>query len=114
MVKLAVTMAALCFVASSLCFADPPGHAHGVQFRFHPHNQANILDLESVQFLGVPGNMPPGLQKREGSLPPGLEKKGKIPPGWSKGQKRGWGNHSDLPSTTEVIRDLLDIDHGHD
>lgn len=23
-------------------------------------------------------------------LPPGLEKKGKTPPGWSKGKKKGW------------------------
>lgn len=32
-------------------------------------------------------NMPPGLLKK-GKMPPGLQ--GKTPPGWKKGQKRGW------------------------
>ena len=47
-----------------------------------------------VPEIAVPGitvsPTPPGLQNKE--LPPGLQKKNKTPPGWSKGQKRGWGD----------------------
>jgi len=32
------------------------------------------------------GNTPPG----QGTMPPGLAKQGKTPPGWDKGNKVGW------------------------
>jgi len=44
-----------------------------------------------VYLPGGPANLPPGLAKRHGRLPPGLEKqlleRGQLPPGL---EKRGW------------------------
>ena len=37
-------------------------------------------------------------------LPPGLEKQGKTPPGWSKGKKKGWDkDHAAAPESKESL-----------
>lgn len=38
-----------------------------------------------------------------GSLPPGLAKKDKTPPGWDKGKKEGWDKEGHKDSPIEVI-----------
>ncbi|MFQ5830779.1 MAG: hypothetical protein ACE5JD_16730 [Candidatus Methylomirabilia bacterium] len=45
---------------------------------------------------GWKGEVPPGIEKKGGEIPPGLSKedegegKGGKPPGWSRGKKKGW------------------------
>ena len=51
---------------------------------------------------GWNSDVPPGIEKKGGSIPPGLSKKGGRegkqgrPSGWSREEKEGWGD-SDIP-----------------
>ncbi len=44
---------------------------------------------------------------RSGGMPPGLSKKGKTPPGWSKGKKVGWDKDSSPPKRDSWVRRLI-------
>lgn len=51
------------------------------------------------------GSLPPGLAKK-GKMPPGLlEKQGKTPPGWSQGKKTGWDK--DQPQKESLVRRVI-------
>lgn len=60
-----------------------PGHGHGSKPQFSPHDRQVIED-----YFRDYSNLPPGLAKRGGNLPPGLERQlrrnGSLPPGLEK------------------------------
>lgn len=57
---------------------------------------------EKGEKKGWKGNVPPGIEKKGGWVPPGLSKKQQAewedgrPPGWSRGEKEGWKG-ADMP-----------------
>jgi hypothetical protein len=89
-------------ISTSMALADPKGkgkdkennhdsedHGYGVSTRVDAHIFAgNDQDLIRNHFLVNRGGLPPGLAKRGGDLPPGLEKQlrrnGHLPPGLEK------------------------------
>lgn len=58
---------------------------------------------------GWRGDVPPGIEKKAGWMPPGLSKDEQAewedgrPPGWSRGKKEGWKS-ADMPPVLQSIR----------
>ena len=83
---------------TNTAFAQPPGKGPKVKAqKFKPAPSSRTVRGrfscvnrrgETVIFVGTSSDIPPGLRCR--AMPYGLEKKGKTPAGWGKGQKRGW------------------------
>ncbi len=80
------------FLAGSLALAQGKGKGRG----------GNPPGWEKGEKKGWQSDVPPGIEKKGGSMPPGLsEKEGREgkqgrPSGWSRGEKEGWGD-SDIP-----------------
>jgi hypothetical protein len=81
--KKIITLLLISLCSTTIALADHgqgkgvgKGHGHG-----NKGNPAIVLPSDLT-------NAPPGIEK--GGYPPGLAKKGKVPPGWSKGEKSGW------------------------
>jgi len=55
--------------------------------------------------------LPPGLQKK-GKVPPGLEKQGKTPRGWSRGKAR-WKQPAAAPSANTATPTTPGLDKKH-
>ena len=50
---------------------------------------------------GWQSDVPPGLEKKLGGMPPGLSQEGHgrgNPPGWSRGEKEGWSGNDRPPA----------------
>lgn len=86
-----VTIASI-LIAGSLALAEGKAKGRGDK----PHG------WEKGEKKGWEGDVPPGIEKKGGWLPPGLSKeeqsewKNGRPPGWSHGEKEGWKG-ADMP-----------------
>lgn len=92
MMRLSMIMAAF-FIMASLVYADPPDFSKGkgavgkgVGKNSPTGRVANEAADAVADVLTGTDNLPPG----QGTMPPGLAKQGKTPPGWDKGNKVGW------------------------
>ncbi len=100
--SLTVMMSIIGVLVVNAVVAQPSGKGLGVQG--NPNKAQKIKPLppraaqrftcinqrgETVSFVGSSSRIPPGLRCKA-TPPHGLQKKGKTPSGWEKGQKRGW------------------------
>lgn len=92
-----ITALIIClFALSSVTFAaSPAGVGQGVG---NPGKGQGVGKVDKFNKFDKTNtsviNGPPGLQDK--GMPPGLSKKNKTPPGWNKGEKRGWDDNDNV------------------
>ena len=109
--RYASIMALLLVGISSPVFADPSHHGHGHEddaltppaqtTAGHIAHDVTSAALDELEGRSKPARTTDVEPMRR--MPPGLEKKGKTPPGWSHGKKEGWEKREEAAEPHESV-----------